>query len=176
MIQAIIWRDFVPQWSKVRLHWWLGACGRGGDGFDDGLNFRLIWYCGARSSLIPLTEFRELEVMAKYNVKTDIDVLDMLDTGHRQIEIQVVTKLYWGDAREKQIEGIKDLKLDTLVMDSRGLSISRVAFEYPNGRCENGCKSCRSGDAHLIASECANGLVVVLIALMFALLDPRYAH
>ncbi|KAL0426293.1 UNVERIFIED_CONTAM: hypothetical protein Slati_2804100 [Sesamum latifolium] len=49
------------------------------------------------SPLIPLVEFREPE-------------------------IHVVTKLYWGDARDKLCQAADDLKLDSLVMGSRGLS------------------------------------------------------
>ncbi|XLS74401.1 hypothetical protein HN51_031266 [Arachis hypogaea] len=50
-----------------------------------------IFSDGNTKALIPLTEFREQKIMNKYAVQTDI-------------EMNIVAKSYWGDAREKLLD------------------------------------------------------------------------
>ncbi|KAI3898932.1 hypothetical protein MKW92_030229 [Papaver armeniacum] len=116
--------------SKIALQWAIDNLLDKGDTIyiihckhEDSIETGNLLWAKSGSPLIPLTEFRDSEVMKKYGVQCDIELLDTLDTTSRRKDnkVTVVSKMYWGDARDKICQAVEDLKFDFLVMGSRGL-------------------------------------------------------
>ncbi|KAI9161833.1 hypothetical protein LWI28_021128 [Acer negundo] len=119
--------DFSPH-SKAALRWAVDNLIKAGDRVilinvqppkADHTRKKLFEDTG--SPLIPLEEFREINFSKQYGLTCDPEVLDILDTVSRTEGTKVVAKVYWGDPREKLLDSVEDLKLDSLVVGSRGL-------------------------------------------------------
>ncbi|KAJ6752667.1 hypothetical protein OIU74_027481 [Salix koriyanagi] len=81
----------------------------------------------SRKQLFEETGSRRLIIQKQYGLTHDAEVHEILDTVSKTKGAKVVAKIYWGDAREKLIDAVDDLKLDSLVIGSRGLgAIKRV--------------------------------------------------
>ncbi|KAL9235335.1 hypothetical protein vseg_010099 [Gypsophila vaccaria] len=91
------------------------------------LESRNLMWADTGAPLIPFAELHDTGVMHGYGVEIDPEVLGLLETIASQLQVTVLAKIYWGDAREKVCEAVESLKLDSLIMGSRGLSsIQRV--------------------------------------------------
>ncbi|CAO2840770.1 unnamed protein product [Amaranthus hypochondriacus] len=120
--------------SKAALKWAIDGLIRKGDTLfiihvmhPQALESRNLLWATSGSPLIPLAEFCDPEVRHGYGVEVEPDVLELLDLTCKQQQVNVVWKIYWGDAREKVCEAVGSYELDALVMGSRGLgSIRRV--------------------------------------------------
>ncbi|KAL3678252.1 hypothetical protein R1sor_021208 [Riccia sorocarpa] len=76
------------------------------------------------SPLIPFAEFRDPNVVKNYGLApVSEEFLGLItDAIRKKKNLEVFTKVYYGDAREKIIQAIKEIPLHAVFVGSRGLS------------------------------------------------------
>jgi len=119
--------DYSPS-SKAAARWAVDNLVKAGDriilvhvlpkGAD--ASHKELWM-NTGSPLIPLPEFMEMNVQARYGLNPDKEVLEILQAASKAKQVEVLAKIYWGDAREKLCEAVDDLKADLFVLGCRGL-------------------------------------------------------
>lgn len=58
--------------------------------------------------------------------------ISSVSLDQKSMQVKVIAKIYWGDARDKLCDAVAELKLDSLVMGSRGLgTIQRYISLFP---------------------------------------------
>ncbi|KAJ3695953.1 hypothetical protein LUZ60_001330 [Juncus effusus] len=73
------------------------------------------------SPLIPLDEFMEMNLPVRYGINPDREILNILHAASKARQVKVLAKVYWGDPKAKLSDAVDNLKLDSLVVGSRGL-------------------------------------------------------
>ncbi|XP_054793295.1 universal stress protein PHOS34-like [Prosopis cineraria] len=127
--------DFSPC-SNRALQWTVDNLVREGDHLilvnisqeSDYENGEIQLWAATGSPLIPLAEFSNPVIMKKYGVKPAAETLDIVQTAARQHKVEVLLKIYWGDAREKICEAVNTTPLDCLIMGNRGLGTLKRAI------------------------------------------------
>ncbi|KAJ0988447.1 hypothetical protein J5N97_006803 [Dioscorea zingiberensis] len=120
--------DYSPT-SKLALQWLVGNLVDAGDHLvvihvsSKSDHPQKTFWEDSGSPLIPLDEFKEMNVSKQYGVNKDLKVLDILDTASKTRKVMVFFKIYWGDPKEKLCRAVEDLKLNSLVVGSRGLGV-----------------------------------------------------
>ncbi|CAK8531563.1 unnamed protein product [Lathyrus sativus] len=80
------------------------------------------------SPITPLAEFSDPTLSKKYGINPSQEVFKISKTVMEQNKVDVLVKIYWGDAREKLCESIEHIPLDSLTMGNRGLGTLRRAI------------------------------------------------
>nr|ACZ74623.1 cold stress protein-like protein [Wolffia arrhiza] len=119
--------DFSPC-SKEALRWAGGNVVRDGDhlillnvqkdGANEGGEVQL--WKGPGSPFIPLNELSDPGIHKKYGIKPDEETLDILRDLAKEIKVEIILKVYWGDPREKILEAADHIPLSCLIIGNRG--------------------------------------------------------
>ncbi|KAJ7520859.1 hypothetical protein O6H91_19G026300 [Diphasiastrum complanatum] len=126
--------DFSP-YSKNALQWTLDNMAKEGDYLllvavvssdSDAPEVHLWGDTG--SPLIPFAELEDPNLLKRYGVTLDAEILSTLELAEREKKVIVVLKVYYGDARDKLCDAVGDIPLDHLTLGSRGLGTLKRAL------------------------------------------------